>query len=103
MDCRSGEWQDDRRARCAMAIPRSRPATSARKRCGDRLVARDLEFCSRINRTKSPSCDRWRGLDDEEVVARIVDGIEKGRRGLSVAAEFGPRVSQHRTNARLVL
>src|SRR2546422_1776267 len=86
-----------------MAVPRSGAAASPRERSGDRLVARDLEFCSRITRTKSPGADRRRRLDHEEMVARDFHGVGKNRLGRSLAAKFGSRISQHRSAARIVL
>src|SRR5882724_1022791 len=86
-----------------MAVPRSRPAPSARKRSRDRLVARDLEFCSRINRAKSASADRRSRLYHQKMVARNFHGFGKSRLGRSLAAKFGSRISQHRSDARLVL
>src|SRR5437016_2624179 len=86
-----------------MAVPRSGAAAFARERSGDRLVARDLEFCSRITRTKSPGADRRRRLDHEEMVTRDFHGLGKNRLGRSLAAKFGSRISQHRSAARIVL
>src|SRR4030095_9687141 len=86
-----------------MAVPRSRAAAFAPTRRGDRLVARDLEFRPRINRTKSAGADRRRRLDHEEMVARDFHGVGENRLGRSVAAKFGSRISQHRPSARLVL
>src|SRR5438876_2345931 len=86
-----------------MAVPRSRTATFARERCGNGLVARDLELCSRISRTKSAGAHWRRRLDYQEMVARNFHGIGKSRLGRSVAAKFGSRISQHRSGARLVL
>src|SRR5260370_250288 len=86
-----------------MAIPRSRLATFARQGSGNRLVARDLEFCSRINRTE-PAGDYWRGrLDHQEMVTGELHGSRKNRLGRSLASKFGSRISQHRSAARLVL
>src|SRR5213076_3450394 len=81
-----------------MAVPRSRPAPSPRKRSRDRLAARDLEFCARINRAKSGGADWRRRLDHQEMVARNFHGLGKSRLGRSLAAKFGPRISQHRSN-----
>src|SRR5947209_16863602 len=86
-----------------MAVSRSCSTTFARERSRDRLVARDLELCSRINRTKSAGANRRRRLDHEEMVARGFHRIGKDRLGRPVAAKLGPRISQHRSNARFVL
>src|SRR5579864_3996293 len=85
-----------------MAVSRSRPEAFARARSGNGLVARDLEFRSRINRTKSTGADRRCRLDHEEMAARDFHGSGKSRLGRSVAAELGSRISQHRSGAWIV-
>src|SRR5436853_7468870 len=86
-----------------MAVPRSRSATAAWKRCGNGLVARDLELRSRINRTKPAGADRRCRLDYQEMVARNLHGLGKNRLGRSLAAKSGSRISQHQSGERIVL
>jgi len=62
-----------------------------------------LEFCSRINRANPQALIGGVDWITKKMVARNFHGFGKSRLGRSLAAKFGSRISQHRSDARLVL